>query len=202
MRRWLAASLVAVALFGVACGGEESSPPRSDPTIPTLPPEEATTVPADRFAVPAVIDEAYVNRVLAGLEAALGDTLRLVVRQGAITQEVGDRLNSIYSSPVFLQLALDAYQGAVGSGFAGIAMPPGDRVTRVSSLITVRSDCIFVEVARDGSAISSTGATGRARQWVALVPSPVAQPGTNATHWKLMYDGFPFDGSIPSNPCS
>ena len=46
-----------------------TDPPRTNPTLATVPAPTTTTNP---YAVPAVIDAAYVNRVLAGLDAADG----------------------------------------------------------------------------------------------------------------------------------
>ena len=43
-----------------------TDPPRTNPTLATVPAPTTTTNP---YAVPAVIDAAYVNRVLAGLDA-------------------------------------------------------------------------------------------------------------------------------------
>lgn len=204
MRRWLAASLFAVALLGVACSGEEASPPRTDPTIPTLPPEALTTVAADPYAVPAVIDEAYVNRVLAGLEAAVGDITRLVLRERVITVEVGDRLKAVYASPESLQLALDSYQADHARDFAGYREVPGDLITSVESLISVRGSCIYAAVNRDYSQASlGPGLQEFRKQWVAIVPSPEGRPGFyNRTGWSCIYDGFQPGFVAPEDPCS
>jgi hypothetical protein len=77
--RWVVV-LTALALLLGACGGgddDEALPP--PPSI-----AEPTTVPADPYAVPAVIDAAYVNRVLEGLDAAVGDVVRIVYRTGQV----------------------------------------------------------------------------------------------------------------------
>ncbi|MFN2504089.1 MAG: hypothetical protein ABR540_07650, partial [Acidimicrobiales bacterium] len=67
--------LVAVAVLSlVAC----SDDPTVDPPSATVGTEAPSTTSADPYAVPAVIDEAYVNRVLAGLDAAVGEVVRLV----------------------------------------------------------------------------------------------------------------------------
>ena len=64
--------LAAGVLVG-ACGGGGNDEPLG-PTA-TVPQGTTTTNP---YAVPPVIDEPYVNRVLAGLDQGVGDIVRLV----------------------------------------------------------------------------------------------------------------------------
>ena len=64
--------LVGLVVLG-ACGGGDDDALGPTATLP-----QATTT-TDPYAVPAVIDEAYVNRVLAGLDQAVGEVTRLVV---------------------------------------------------------------------------------------------------------------------------
>ncbi len=81
---------MAVALLVLAaCGGDK------EPLGPTATVPQPTTT-TDPYAVPAVIDEAYVNRVLAGLDQAVGDIVRLVVSTRDIPPEVIDRLKAMY----------------------------------------------------------------------------------------------------------
>ncbi len=90
-RTAIPAALAALALLAsAACSGGgadkgsaganptlATDPPRTNPTLATVPPATTTTNP---YAVPAVIDVAYVNRVLAGLDAVMGDAGRSLVR--------------------------------------------------------------------------------------------------------------------------
>jgi hypothetical protein len=68
---------------------------KGEPLGPTATLAQPTTT-ADPFAIPPVIDEAYVNRVLAGLDHALGEATRIVVRENAISQDVVSRLEELY----------------------------------------------------------------------------------------------------------
>src|SRR5436190_6941422 len=88
-----AAVAVAVAIATLAACGGEKGVARVEPhaTVPTAPP---TTV--DPYAVPPTIDAAYVNKVMEGLDAAVGDIVRLVIRTRDISPEVIDRLNALY----------------------------------------------------------------------------------------------------------
>ena len=81
--------LVAALATGVACGGKD------EPLGPTATVPQATTT-TNPYAVPPVIDEAYVNRVLAGLDQAVGDVIRLVVSSRTLSPEALDRLRTIY----------------------------------------------------------------------------------------------------------
>jgi len=64
---------VAVLMTLAACKESGSaSPPVNGATVPTAAPTTTTTNP---YAVPQVIDAAYFNRVLAGLDAVEGDVV-------------------------------------------------------------------------------------------------------------------------------
>ena len=176
-----------------------TEPARTNPTLATLPPATTTTNP---YAVPAVIDVAYVNKVLAGLDTVLGDVLRLVLRTNTIPPEAYDRLKAVYVDPVFLQLRIDSYQRDIRERFRGYRPDPGNRVSTVVRILTTRPTCIFVEVRRDYSAV---GVNARSdTEWVALTrQDPSRDPSQyNATPWGIAYDGFPPDRSQPPDPCA
>ena len=72
LARWLL--LATLVLLGACSGGNDDDAAASR-TLPSAPPETPTTTtsaPADPYAIPAVIDEAYVNRVLAALDQVHG----------------------------------------------------------------------------------------------------------------------------------
>src|SRR5438105_629499 len=107
-RRSLTALLVAMAAALGACKGS------SEPLGPaaTLPVGTTTTSP---YAIPAVIDEAYVNRVLAGLDHAVGDVTREVLSEGSVTSGVKSRLAALYIADI-LQLRIALFETVVGRG--------------------------------------------------------------------------------------
>ncbi|MEA2843187.1 MAG: hypothetical protein QOJ69_858, partial [Actinomycetota bacterium] len=103
---------LAVAVAGlVGCGGGGSS--GADGPTATVP-----TVPPDPFAVPPVIDEAYVNRVLAALDQAVGDVVRIVVSTKTLTPEAIDRLQALYVGDA-LQLQFQIFQADLFNDLAG-----------------------------------------------------------------------------------
>ena len=83
----VAAAVVAVGVAG--CGGDDSG--AADGPTASVP-----TVPPDPYAVPAVIDEAYVNRVLAALDQAVGDVVRMVVSTKSYPPDAIERLQALY----------------------------------------------------------------------------------------------------------
>ncbi|MEA2902439.1 MAG: hypothetical protein QOH36_2326 [Actinomycetota bacterium] len=197
MRRLAAVGVLAAALAtGVACGGKD------EPRVPTatVPPGTTTTNP---YAVPEVIDEAYVNRVLAGLDQRVGDITRLVIESRALSPEALDQLRTIYVGDS-LELSIKGFQGDVRADFAGYRQPPGNKTTTVTELITARPTCIFAKVHKDFSAVGVDPDPSLATQWVALVPSDtVLDPsGYNPTRWVFTYDGFRRDLSAPPDPCA
>jgi hypothetical protein len=170
-------------------------------TVATEPAPTSTTKPN---AVPAVVDAAYVNRVLSELDQAMGDVIRLVVSAKTITPEAYDRLRALYSSPDHLQLAIDAFQLDMRRGFAGYKPVPGNKRTLVTQLISGSSACIFARVSRDYSAVSLNASTPVDDQWMGLRPlDPARDPNRyNSSQWSIVYEGFPRDRSQPPNPCA
>jgi hypothetical protein len=203
-RTTIPAVLAALALTAsAACSGgaADKGSAGANPTLATDPPRTTTT---DPYAVPAVIDAAYVNRVLAGLDAALGDVFRIVRRTNTIPPEAYAELKALYSDPDFMQIRIDGYQLDIRNGFRNYKPDPGNRSSSVIRLINVRQTCIFVQVSRDYTAVGLNPAAELQTQWVALRPLDRSRDpnGYNPTPWALAYDGFPPDRSQPPDPCA
>ncbi|MCA1675689.1 MAG: hypothetical protein LC799_27090, partial [Actinobacteria bacterium] len=160
----LAAALLAAS---AACSSSPADKAGPTATVGTEPPRTTTTNP---YAVPPVIDIAYVNRVLAGLDAAVGDIVRLVIRTRTIPPEALDRMNAVYADPDRLQRSIDGFQRDIRENFNGYKGNPGNKVSVVSDLITATPTCIFARVQRDYSAVSANPSALRNPQWVGLRP--------------------------------
>jgi len=185
--------LAAAAVLG-AC--KESSEPLGPAA--TVPQGTTTTNP---YAVPAIIDEAYVNRVLAGLDHAVGDVTRLVLAEGSVTPAVKSRLAALYLADV-LQLKITLFETVVQRGLSGYKENPGDRHSVATELISVRPTCIFVRIVSDGSEVVKLPDPRVAVQWVALVPrTDVDSQGYNPTPWVFAYEGFDQGFAEPEDPC-
>lgn len=166
----------------------------------TVPTTARVTTTTDPYAVPPVIDIAYVNRVLAALDAAVGDVTRLVIRDRSVSPEAKDRLSALYLGE-YLQLTLDSYDQELQGGLQGARPNPGNRKTTVSRLISATPGCIFVEASRDFSAVSTNVDPALSRLWVGLKPVSAEQAGLNPTHWSYVVDGFSQGRTQPENPC-
>ena len=214
VRRTIPALLTALALTAsAACsnGGADKGSAGANPTVATEPPTNPTvaTAPAlttttNPYTVPAVIDVAYVNRVLAGLDAAMGDVLRIVMRTRTIPPEAYDRMKSVFHDNDRLQRAIDSFQQDLRSGMPGYKPEPGNKVSVVTRIITARANCIFTEVRRDYTAVSVSPLASLTMQWIAIRPlDPTRDPkGYNTTRWAYIYEGFPADHSQPADPCA
>ena len=201
-RKAVRAALAAVLLAAsAACSDSRADKASPTATVATDPPPTTTTNP---YAVPAVIDIAYVNRVLAGLDAAIGDVLRIIMRANTIPTEAFDRLKALYADPDFLQIQFDNYQSDIRKKFASYKSPPGNQTTTVVRLITAKTTCIFAQVQRNYAAVSASGAPDPHALWVGLRPIDEAQDPNhyNPTLWAYTYDGFPPDRSQPPDPCA
>jgi len=202
-RRPAIRTVVAACLLAASAACSSSSADRAGPTatVATEPPQTTTTNP---YAVPAVIDAAYVNRVLAGLDAALGDVVRTVHNAHAIPPEAYDRMKAIYADPDRLQRAIDGLQRDIRNRFAGYKAVPGNAKTVATQLVTTKPNCIFARVDRDYSAVGTNTLPGIAVQWIGLtLVDRIRDPQRlNPTPWAFIYDGFQSDHSQPPDPCA
>ncbi|MDQ4133904.1 MAG: hypothetical protein M3179_12040 [Actinomycetota bacterium] len=194
--RWRAALLAVVAALVSACSNGDEAGPTA--TVGTAAPTTATT---DPYAVPEVIDVAYVNKVLAGLDQVSGDIARIVLQTRTIPPEAVDRLKTLYTGES-LQLSLDLLQQDMRKGFSDYKTDPGNPKTTVMKLITAKPDCIFAEVRRDASELATTPRSP-STVWVSLRPlNPAADPNNyNPTRWFFAYDGFEQGRVQPADPC-
>lgn len=211
--------VAAVGMLATACGGggDEGAGPTatvggsgtvvdgSGATSTSAPEPDSTTTTTfagDPYAVPEVIDVAYVNRVLAGLDQAVGDIVREVVAAKSLLQPVMERLVAVYQGE-HLQLTLDLLQEDQRTAFAGYQEPPGNRRTTVHELLSATSRCIFAEARRDYSAVATKPPGSPSQLWIRLEPLPPGRgpAGVNATNWILTYDGFQPGRLPPEKPC-
>jgi hypothetical protein len=203
-RTAIPALVAAVALTALAACSPSSADRSTAGATATLATEPAPTTTTNPYAVPAVIDIAYVNRVLAGLDAITGDAVRNVMATRTIPRDVFDRLKSIYLDNDRLQRAIDGFQLDVRDNMAGYKPVPGNKVTSVTDLITATPSCIFAQVRRNYDAVSTGSTPPINPQWVGLRPlDSTRDPNSyNQTRWAYFFDGFPADRSRPNNPCA
>ncbi len=157
----------------------------------------ATTTTIDPFAVPAVIDVAYVNRVLAGLDALTGEAFRLYMRDRRITAEISARLKAAYGSGELYELKASAFELDKETR---IIAEPGNPISATTRLVTGRPGCIYAKVSRDyrpaGGSVTDL--------WVGLRQPALRQDPSryNPTSWMYVIEGVRPDRSEPPNPCA
>lgn len=146
-------AVTVLAFVGGACSSADDDGAGPTPATQPAPPTTTTTTqPADPYAIPEVIDEAYVNRVLAALDKIDGDVLRRVVANEGIDAEVPKMLRAIYNDPQYDE-ELDGIRRVLSRGLEAFRRPPGNRRTIVARLVEARSDCVFFEARTDSSEV-------------------------------------------------
>jgi len=187
------------ALLAASCSSSKAGVAAVGPTIATAP---ETTTTTDPYAVPTVIDVAYVNRVLAGLDAAVGDVVRFVVKTDPPPHEITLRLKALYNEEQ-TALQLEGFHQDRLKAFAGYRDNPGDQRSTVIEVVTGTSHCIFAHVNRDYGPVVKIPNPDLADQWIAVVPQdPARDPDqNNVTGWMYIYDGFEINHARPKNPC-
>lgn len=121
----------------------------TDPTIPTRP---VVTSAADPYAIPGVIDAAYVNRVLAALNQIDGDFIRLLVQTRTLGPGARTLVRAIYNDPEF-----DVEVRSLETlDFSLAKQPPGNRKSSVTEVVTASASCILAKVRSDYSAVVVT----------------------------------------------
>ena len=149
-RRFAAVALVlAATLVGGCRGGGDEAPDDATPDAATSTSTTAPIAGDPAFAVPATIDEAYVGRVLAALDAVQGDVARRIVEAGALSQADVIPLRAVFLDPE-LRAQTEGFSALV-ENLDRIRKPPGDNRTTVVRLLTARPDCIYAETTVDVS---------------------------------------------------
>jgi hypothetical protein len=174
------------ALLLGACAKESAEPTVPSATVATAPATTATTNP---YAVPAVIDVAYVNRVLAWFDQAEGDLVRHVIAVRTLTPEDVAVLRSINASDGLFQVSLDAYQYTLRTGLGGFLPNPGNVRTVVVELLSAKSSCVYVKVDRDLSAVAKNPNPSMRTEWVALRHLDTPPGSSNPTGWGYVLNG-------------
>jgi hypothetical protein len=202
LRRGVTAVLVgSLAVAGCSGnGGDDARRPTA--TVATEPATTTTTgVPVDQ--VPAVIDVAYVQRVIDALDRVEGDAVRELVRARVPNREFYERIRAIYLDPQF-QRVQESYGLSAAANLSTLVENPGDPATRIERLITASSECIFATDIRDfGPILKVQPDEATKRAYIALGrKDPALDPSAlNPTAWMIGFDGVTETGEEPRNPC-
>ena len=199
--RWLLACLVALPLLVAASCDDRAGDPGNGATVPEEATTTSTTAPADPYAVPDVIDTAYVDRVLAALYKVDGDAGRIIVREGEIVPDAANTLRAIYGRDA-LSDQLDQWGESVGDRFRGLRSPPGDIKATVTALRSAKPTCVFAAVLMDFSGTAAV-ASDPIPTYIALFQKePAEDPANvNPTPWAIGLNAFSINGAPPEDPC-
>ena len=197
----LLAVVVAVTFGLAACSDGGGS--GADPTVPTSGSTSSRVEGLDVSVVPERIDEAYLNAVLAALDAVDGEATRIIVRTKRFPPEAADLLNAIYSDEEFARQA-ELWFASLSHdpALAGIRPEPGPRKSTVDRAIDISPGCVWMAIRRDYSAVNFVPGPEETR-YLALQPLDRSNDPKqrNATPWMITYDGLLDDETEPSKPC-
>jgi hypothetical protein len=195
-------TVVLVSVLAAACSGSGDTSRGASPTVrEEAPTTTAPVVPVDQ--VPAVIDVAYVQRVIDALDHVMGDAVRELVAARVPNRAFYERLRAVYLDPEFQRVQTD-FGADAAAGLKDLREKPGDPITRVERLITATQECIWVADTRDfGAVLRVDPAEETKRGFLALGRrKPELDPSNrNMTAWMIGFDGRRLSGEEPTNPC-
>jgi hypothetical protein len=196
------ATLVTVLLLSglaaAACGGAKANV-GSGATVPRA--VSTSTTSSDPYAIPSPITAAYVQRVLAALDAISADAIRIVIAQGRLVPDAARRLRAISTSTSFEQQSM-IMLNQIGGGLANYRKTPGPVRDTVQELILARPSCIFASLTRDLSAVEKQPET-LPTNFVVLRPRSSGDDPTNLnpTPWVIDFLGYDNTGAPIANSC-
>ena len=206
MTRRVVTVLLVLALAGGCTRGGGTG---ADPTLPpetsaSTAPSTSTSAVPEVNAIPANIDEAYLDRVLAALDEIDGRATRIIVERKRLVPEATDLLASIYDGESFTEQT-SLWQAALDRDpqLSNFKPSPGNVVTKVSRIISRSSLCVWMEVRRDYSSVGVAAVTPKP-EYVALRALAESRPERhiNPTAWIISYDGYLSDRSEPEDQCA
>ncbi len=199
MQRLRTLAVAALLLASTCSGGEDEADPGA--TVPTEVTTSTTVI--DVSTIPAVIDEAYLNRVLEALDAVDGMATKIIVERKALVPDATGLLAAIYDGEEFTDQTNAWLIGLQQDpNLVSIKPQPGNRKTTVERIISASQGCVWLAVRRDYSGTASNPPAPQT-EYVALRPLDKTKDrkGLNPTAWIITEDGFNEDGSAPRNPC-
>lgn len=202
LRRGVTAVLVGV-LAGVGCSDPDDDAARGPSATVRNEPATTTTSVVAVDQVPAVIDVAYVQRVIDALDHVMGDAVRALVAAKAPDRAFYERLRAVYLDPEFERVQAD-FGRLAADELRALREDPGDPVTKVDRLISGASSCVFAKVTRTfGPALRDEPAREDTESFLALgLKRAELDPSKrNPTAWAIGFDGSYASGGEPKNPC-
>ena len=209
MRRHLLPIVLAGLVLAAGCSTSDDDPQAESETTTTTSTAStsvsptATATPADPFAIPEVIDAAYVDRVLAELYRIDGDVLRKVLASDSLNMSDLAPLRAIYNDPQYEPEAKNVLEAKLDPAI--FQMPPGNRRVNVTQVHRSDPDCIVVEVEIDFSdvVIRPPAIQPTKTDFIALSPTQLGadEADHNPTPLSIVDAEVLPIGELPDRPC-
>jgi len=194
VRRHLLPIVLAGLVLAAGCSTSDDDPQAESETTTTTSTAStsvsptATATPADPFAIPEVIDAAYVDRVLAELYRIDGDVVRKILATNTIGVEDARTLRAIYADPQVERAAMSLAR-VLGVDKKNFKSPPGDRRVRVQRIIDADNTCILSIVKSDFSNVVNVPPETSPNESDLITLRPTAQGAdpdqANASGWSI-----------------
>jgi hypothetical protein len=174
----------------------------SSPTSASTTTSTTTTPAINTSVVPRVITVAYVDAVLAKLDAISGNALRNMVSAGHVTSQAVDDLYSIYTQNL-APTAIAALGSLRKSGFHNLRTHPGNQRTTVLSVLNSSPECIFVKVVVNYSSVDITPPKPPYAQYEGLTRrGPLNAREGDPTQCAIFYDNVLLRPGTVSDQCA
>ncbi len=192
-------SVVVVAGLLVLTGCRDSKPNDDGgrTTLPTA--SSSTSTTAVSYDVPATIDVAYIEKVMAALDHVYGEAARYMAKHKTIDEEFSRYLVALHGGDS-LDLERQIWAQVVAADFQLLRPNPGDARTTVERLIIAHPNCVLFQVKRDFSEIFKEPDPLGPPRFIGLVPLPPDRDTQklNPTPWIMTFDGQFKDGAEPT----
>jgi hypothetical protein len=195
-------SLLVVGALGLGLAAcQDGGASGADDTLPS-PPTSSTTAAPPSYDVPAVIDAAYVARVMQALDHVYGNGVRHLAQVRTVDEEFLKHLVAIHNPRIY-NLVQDLWVKTQAQGFAGLRADPGDPVTRVDKLLRADRECVLIEGDRNLSPLHTADDLTNHHRFVALAPLRADRNpgGLNPTPWAINFSGEAAADTPPEDVC-
>ena len=174
-------------------------------TTTLLPPLETTTsvaptssTVAAAFAVPAVIDLPYVQRVLEELYHLNGEAIRHAYANKAPDAESDERLEAIFGGPRLVS-AKKVLRDLAENGYRVFANPPGDAKIRAKEIVQAVQTCLIIRADLDLGPQYSDPRPPQPQAIIQIEGSDVLP--YNPTGWRIVGAGTPINAGEDLRTC-
>lgn len=195
------AELFLCVTLAAACGAKKApaTPTADGRPLPHASSTTSTTI--DVAAVPATIDKAYAQAVIDALDKAMGDAIRVFVRDKGPSTEFEARIRAIHNGPG-ADAEVESWQRMAAQEMDNIRPDAGAPRTSVRDLLGATQTCIYFTATRDFSSVFVSNQAAGGTPYVELFrKQPIPDKySANRTAWAIVADRT-VNGDAPANPC-